>query len=115
MMKPIRRVYTLWIEPDAIVTIFGLWNRQHGHFCLPQLQDAVDDDGNKVVIPDDVVVSDATYDWHRRSIGLHISHPSFPEVPDGVYAPSLRLMHMMYHLREQPTIADDQIIIEAAP
>jgi hypothetical protein len=94
-----RRVYTLWIEPQAIVELFSLWNRQSGCFCLPQLQDAVDDQGNKVKIPFDVAVEDACHDWSHASIGLRISHPSFPEVADGMIAPSLRLMHVMHHVR----------------
>lgn len=39
--------------------------------------------------PDGVEVSDVTYSWERQAFGFRLYHPSFDEVPEGEFSPTI--------------------------
>jgi hypothetical protein len=114
---PVRREYTLWMPVQIIMTLMGNW-RHRSYLALPWLERCADGEGKKVEIPADYEIVDATYDWSRKSVGIRISHPSFPVVPEGEYSPVLYYREVTIEARPilNPVIDEDapgSIIVEA--
>lgn len=73
-----RRWKVLWLSPECMLLPIQLW-----------LNSCIVSRPIGVCIPEGCEVVDVAYDWNRRQFGLRLQHPSFPEVPDGAYAPEL--------------------------
>lgn len=110
-MHTIRRTCTLWIPVEVVVALLGNW-RHHTCIALPWLQSAADSQGNKIGLPPDYTVLDATYDWQRRAIGVRLTHPTFAPVADGEQDPCLYYREVVIEARP---IIKDQVEDEFAP
>ena len=107
-----RRWYTVWVSPTDVVNLLGNWRRCE-FVSLPVLDECRDEDGKRVVIPNDAELIDCVYDWHRRAIGVRISQLSFPETADGMCPPSLVATHHTIHvLRPRQESSDGPLIVE---
>jgi hypothetical protein len=114
-----RRCYNVWIPPETVMTLLGGW-RHHEFLALPWLERATDANGNRVDLPPDYRITDATFDWYRRAIGLRIEHESFPEVPDGEHCPPLYFREVTIRAVKvrNPDAGEDDlgpIIVEVPP
>lgn len=108
-----RRGYVVWLNPDEVVNLFRMADPANDFIMVPSLQQGRDEAGGVVKIPPDVSVTDATYDWYRRQIGLRITHPSFPVVKDGDYWPSLT--SAQWELRSKRVVREggEMILVDA--
>jgi hypothetical protein len=93
------------------MVLLGNW-RHHQFVALPWLEHCADLNGNKVDLPRDYTIMDATYSWERHSIGIRISHPSFHAVPDGEQDPYLYYREVTIEARP---IIKDQTDDECSP
>jgi hypothetical protein len=112
-----RRCCVVWVSEGDVLTLFGQWSRHAvagGCIALPSLADSRwEKGGAKFSFPDGVEVERATHSWERRAFGLLLSHPSFPEVPEGELPPDVILTHVVIQYqpvrREMP---DGPLVVE---
>lgn len=115
-MNAERREYALWVPAELILTLMGNW-RHYQCIGLPVLERCADAGGKVFPLPADVRIENATYDWSRKAIGLALSHPTFPVVPDGMERPSLYYREITIQAlpADRPTLesidADEPIIV----
>ena len=111
-----RREYALWMPAELVLTLMGNW-RHYQFIALPFLERCADAEGKLFQLPADVRIEQATYSWERKAIGLALSHPTFPVVPDGMERPSLYYREITIQAlpADRPTLesidADEPIIV----
>jgi hypothetical protein len=73
-----RRERVFWLGESEILFVLAGWQNQ-GYFTRPK--------PGQQSVPDGAKVVSVCADWSRRCIGVLLSHPSFPPVPDGAPTP----------------------------
>ena len=90
-----RRCYEINVRDEDVMTLLGNWRMCQG-VALPIMDEAIDcQTGRKFDIPKDYEIVGCAYSEFERWYRIIISHPSFPEVPDGALTPRLSLMHVV--------------------
>jgi hypothetical protein len=119
------RIVVVWVRPEVVMDLLHGWRRHLrpgpggrsvGVVALPSLEAGRLADGSRLEIPADCEVLDVCHDFRQRAFGVVLSHPSFPAVADGDYAPSVSLTECTVHgLAAEQTSADAPIEVEAPP
>lgn len=106
-----RRAYIVYVDQDMIMRLIWQRGSTPGYWVYAEMKRAYcHESGATVDIPEDVKVEAVHYSFQRNSFGFVLTHPTFPEVPDGMYAPSLSLTAITIDSKRLADIAPDHIV-----
>src|SRR5262245_39831686 len=116
-MNAPRHLIVVWVPSHAVAALLLDWRRHlavGGYVALPTLSD-VQVRGRTIDIPQDAEVVTVHADPFRRAVALVLSHPSFPEVPDGEPAPDATLAWYTLHALPASQAAPDAPVLVHVP
>lgn len=109
------RAYIIRVPCDAVLEAFNTHrylDQGRGVIVVHSFEDCSDEQGNKVTIPLDAVVSAANHDWASRTFGFVVEHPSFPAVQVGSEPTRLTLVSRLVQVREFVGGEDGPLVVE---